>query len=72
MNDLYARAFMESALPTGSAHRSLPFHEFLSQLSAGYLERFGAAMPLRQREVLPRILRCRTPALRGQIVRKRL
>jgi hypothetical protein len=58
---------MESAIPTGSAPRSLSFHEFLSQFSPGYLQRFGAAMPLRQREVLPRILRCRTPELGGQL-----
>jgi hypothetical protein len=32
-----------------------------------YLQRFGSSMPARQREVLERILRCRTPALGGQL-----
>jgi hypothetical protein len=32
-----------------------------------YLQRFGSSMPARQREVLECILRCRTPALGGQL-----
>jgi hypothetical protein len=49
--------------------RSLKFHSFLSEFSGGYLQRFGASMPARLRQVLQRILRCRTPALGGQVFR---
>jgi hypothetical protein len=36
-------------------------------LAPEYLERFGSAMPGRQRQVLKKILLCRTPALGGQL-----
>lgn len=43
-------------------------HELLTRFGPSYLEQFGATMPARQREVLTRILRCRTPALGGELV----
>jgi hypothetical protein len=52
----------------GSGRDSLTVHELLRQFSPQYLEQFGSAMPARQREVLQRILRCRTPALGGELV----
>ncbi len=45
------------------------FHQLLLETAPAYLERFGASMPVRQRQVLERILRCRTPALGGQLFR---
>ena len=47
--------------------RALRVHEVLERWGPGYLERFGASMPSRQREVLAAILRCRTPALGGSL-----
>lgn len=41
----------------------------LCQGAADYLTRFGKIMPERQREVLLRLLRCRTAALGGQVYR---
>jgi hypothetical protein len=52
---------------TGDGGRSLTVHQLLRQLAPEYLERFGASMPGRQREVLKKILSCRTPALGGQL-----
>ena len=46
---------------------SLSVHEVLCQWAAAYLDQFGAAMPARQREVLQRLLACRTPALGGAL-----
>jgi Putative transposase/Transposase zinc-binding domain len=51
----------------GSGIERLSFHELLTQFGPQYLDRFGSAMPARQREVLQRILRCRTPALGGEL-----
>ncbi len=51
----------------GSGPQRLSFHELLTEFSPQYLEQFGSAMPARQREVLERILRCRTPALGGEL-----
>lgn len=45
----------------------LGFHRLLAAEGPGYLERFGAAMPPRQSRVLRRMLRCRSPALGGQL-----
>jgi hypothetical protein len=58
---------MESSAAIGSGNSPLSFHDLLRQFGPGYLERFGSAVPARQREVLQRILRCRTPALGGQL-----
>jgi hypothetical protein len=52
---------------TGDGGQSLTVHQLLRQLAPTYLERFGAAMPLRHRQVLKKILACRTPALGGQL-----
>lgn len=46
---------------------SLAVHQALCRWAPAYLERFGAAMPTRQREVLQAILTCRTPALGGAL-----
>jgi hypothetical protein len=45
----------------------LRFHELLVEFGPAYLERFGPAMPARQREVLERVLACRTPELGGSL-----
>jgi hypothetical protein len=52
---------------TGDGGQSLSVHQLLRQLAAEYLERFGWSMPGRQRQVLKKILSCRTPALGGQL-----
>jgi hypothetical protein len=52
---------------TGDGGESRTVHQLLRQLAPKYLERFGAAMPLRHRQVLKKILACRTPALGGQL-----
>ena len=46
---------------------SLSVHQVLRRWAPAYLERFGAAMPTRQREVLQALLACRTPALGGAL-----
>jgi hypothetical protein len=43
------------------------FHELLVRQGPEYLQRFGSSMPERQRQVLLRILRCRTLELGGQL-----
>ena len=55
---------METSAPGGG---SLTVHQWLCELAPAYLERFGSAMPGRHREVLNKILRCRTAALGGQL-----
>jgi hypothetical protein len=52
---------------TGDGGERLTVHQLLRRLAPAYLERFGAAMPGRQRQVLKKILSCRTPALGGQL-----
>jgi hypothetical protein len=52
---------------TGDGGESLTVHQLLRQLAPEYLARFGAAMPARQRQVLKKMLSCRTPALGGQL-----
>lgn len=51
---------------TGDGGPSPRVHELLRQLAPEYLERFPA-MPGRQRQVLRKILSCRTQALGGQL-----
>jgi hypothetical protein len=46
---------------------SLSVHEVLRRWAPAYLQRFGVAMPARQREVLQALLACRTPALGGAL-----
>ncbi len=58
---------MQSSSAGESAASALSFHELLGRFAPDYLERFGPSMPQRQREVLERILRCRTAALGGQL-----
>jgi hypothetical protein len=52
---------------TGNGGEALTVHQQLRRLAPEYRTRFGAALPGRQREVLNKILRCRTPALGGQL-----
>lgn len=52
---------------TGDGGPSPTVHQLLRQWAPEYLARFGSAMPGRQRQVLQKILRCRTPALGGQL-----
>ena len=52
---------------TGDGGESLTVHQLLRQLAPEYLKRFGSSMPGRQRQVLHKILSCRTPALGGQL-----
>jgi hypothetical protein len=51
----------------GACASTIGFHELLVRHGPAYLQRFGPSMPARQRGVLERILRCRTPALGGQL-----
>jgi len=51
----------------GACASTLGFHELLVRHGPAYLKRFGPSLPGRQREVLERLLRCRTPALGGQL-----
>ena len=53
--------------PTGDGGASLTVHQLLQQLAPDYLERFGSSMPGRHRQVLKKILSCRTPALGGEL-----
>jgi hypothetical protein len=59
---------MNGAATDARGGRALKFHQFLVEFAQGYLERFPA-MPGRLRQVLARILRCRTAALGGQLFR---
>jgi hypothetical protein len=52
---------------TGDGAQSLSVHQLLGRLAPAYLERFGSSMPGRHRQVLKKILSCRTPALGGQL-----
>jgi hypothetical protein len=59
---------MKTASPQrGACASTLSFHELLVRHGPEYLQRFGPSMPARQRQVLQRILRCRTPTLGGQL-----
>ena len=52
---------------TADGGESLTVHQWLGRLAPDYQKRFGSALPQRHREVLKKILRCRTPALGGQL-----
>jgi Putative transposase/Transposase zinc-binding domain len=54
-------------LATGDGGQSLRVHELLRRWAPEYLERFGSSLPGRQRQILKKILSCRTPALGGQL-----
>jgi len=53
--------------PTGEGGASPTVHQLLRRLAPDYLKRFGPALPHRHRQVLKKILACRTPALGGQL-----
>ena len=52
---------------TGNGGESLTVHQLLQRTAPDYWKRFGPAMPQRHRQVLKKILACRTPALGGQL-----
>lgn len=52
---------------TGDGGQSPTVHQLLRRLAPDYLKRFGPSLPGRQRQVLKKILSCRTPALGGQL-----
>jgi len=59
---------MKTASPErGESAATFSFHQLLVRYGPEYLQRFGPSMPARQRQVLQRILACRTPALGGQL-----
>lgn len=54
-------------LTTGDGGEALTVHQQLLRTAPEYLDAFAHAMPGRQRLVLNKILRCRTPALGGEL-----
>ncbi len=52
---------------TGDGGESLSVHQLLRNLAPEYRRRFDSSMPGRHRQVLKKILSCRTPALGGQL-----
>ena len=52
---------------TGHGGLRLTVHQLLRQLAPEYWKQFGPAMPQRHRQVLRKILSCRTPALGGEL-----
>jgi hypothetical protein len=52
---------------TGDGGQSPTVHQLLRRLAPDYLQRFGPSLPGRHRQVLRKILACRTPALGGQL-----
>lgn len=52
---------------TGDGGPSPTVHQLLRRLAPDYLQRFGPSLPGRHRQVLRKILSCRTPALGGQL-----
>jgi hypothetical protein len=52
---------------TGDGGERPTVHQLLRQLAPEYLKRFGSSMPARHRQVLRKLLSCRTPALGGQL-----
>ena len=53
--------------PLGAGGDTIRFHALLQRWGPAYLERFDPAVPLRQRQVLEKLLACRTPALGGEL-----
>ena len=58
---------MSASDATGAGGATIRFHDLLRQEAPAYLERFGAALPPRQREVLAKLLTCRTAARGGEL-----
>ena len=52
---------------TGDGGESLRVHQLLRNLAPDYQKRFGPCLPQRHRQILKKILLCRTPALGGQL-----
>jgi len=52
---------------TGDGGESLTVHQLLRNLAPDYRKRFDSSMPGRHRQVLKKILSCRTAALGGQL-----
>ncbi len=52
---------------TGDGGESLSVHQLLQRLAPDYWKRFGPSMPHRHRQVLKKILSCRTPALGARL-----
>src|SRR5436190_406250 len=52
---------------TGDGGESLSVHQLLRNLAPDYRKRFDSSMPGRHRQVLKKILSCRSPALGGQL-----
>jgi hypothetical protein len=52
---------------TGDGGESLTVHQLLRTLAPEYRKRFDSSMPARHRQVLKKILSCRTPVLGGQL-----
>ena len=52
---------------TGEGGESLTVHQLLRHLAPEYRKRFDPSMPHRHRQVLKKILSCRTPVLGGQL-----
>ena len=52
---------------TGDGGESLSVHQLLRNLAPDYQKRFGPSLPQRHRQVLKKILLCRTSALGGQL-----
>jgi hypothetical protein len=52
---------------TGDGGDSPTVHQLLRQLVPDYLQQFGAAIPERHRQVLKKMLKCRTQVLGGQL-----
>jgi hypothetical protein len=52
---------------TGDGGERLSVHQLLRNLAPNYRKRFDSSMPTRHRQVLKKILSCRSPALGGQL-----
>lgn len=52
---------------TGNGDQTLSVHQLIGRIAPEYLLRFGPSMPGRHRQVLNKLLSCRTPALGGQL-----
>ncbi len=53
--------------PAGEGGQSRTVHQWLRRLAPDYLACCGPSLPGRQRQVLHKMLSCRTPALGGQL-----
>ena len=58
---------METSPPGGGGTQNLTVHQLLGQFAPAYRERYPS-MPLRHRQVLQKILLCRTSVLGGQLL----